>query len=53
MLDRLAHIRQSVSQLRGRIEEQEHQLQQAQQAVKARQRVVEKLACMSESLDEN
>ncbi|MBD8094615.1 YscO family type III secretion system apparatus protein [Pseudomonas fluorescens] len=53
MLDRLAHIRQSVSQLRGRIEEQEHQLQQAQQAVKARQRAVEKLACMSESLDEN
>ncbi|ANF89272.1 Type III secretion protein HrpO (plasmid) [Pseudomonas antarctica] len=53
MLDHLAHIRQSVSQLRGRIEEQEYQLQQAQQAVKAHQRAVEKLSCMSESLDEN
>ncbi|MGB3125110.1 MAG: type III secretion protein [Pseudomonas sp.] len=53
MLDRLAQIRQSITQLRERIELQQHQLQQAQQDVKARQRAVEKLACMSESLYEN
>ncbi|MGY2289769.1 type III secretion protein [Pseudomonas sp. SDO528_S397] len=53
MLDRLAHIRQNVSQLRERIDWQEQQVQQAHLDVKARQRAVEKLACMSESLHED
>ncbi|KAF1032696.1 MAG: hypothetical protein GAK37_00367 [Pseudomonas sp.] len=53
MLDRLAHIRQEIVQLREHIEWQEQQLQQARLDVKARQRAVEKLACMSESLYEN
>jgi chromosome segregation ATPase len=52
MLDRLAQIRQDVSQLRLHIEAQEQSLQQAQLDVKARQRAVEKLACMSETLSE-
>ncbi|WP_434698161.1 type III secretion protein [Pseudomonas sp. D1-1] len=52
MLDRLAQIRQDVSQLRLHIETQEQSLQQAQLDVKARQRAVEKLACMSETLSE-
>ncbi len=51
MLDRLAHIRQSVSQLRARIEEQEQQLQRALLELKTRQRAVEKLACMTDSLN--
>lgn len=52
MLDRLAQIRQDVSQLRLHIETQEQSLQQAQLDVKARQRAVEKLVCMSETLSE-
>ncbi|SFO45499.1 hypothetical protein SAMN03159304_03427 [Pseudomonas sp. NFACC24-1] len=52
MLDRLAQIRQDVSQLRLHIEAQEQSLQQAQLDAKARQRAVEKLACMSETLSE-
>lgn len=52
MLDRLAQIRQGIGQLRLRIKTQEQSLQQAQLDVKARQRAVEKLACMSETLKE-
>lgn len=53
MLDRLAHISQSISQLRERIAAKEQQLQQARLEVKARQRATEKLTCMSESLNED
>ncbi|WP_019411288.1 type III secretion system stalk subunit SctO [Pseudomonas psychrophila] len=50
MLDRLAQIRQHISHLHTRIETLREQLQQALLEVKARQRAVEKLACLSESL---
>lgn len=50
MLDRLAQIRQHISHLHTRIETLREQLQQALREVKARQRAVEKLACLSESL---
>ena len=52
MLDRLAQIRQHISHLQARIETLREQLQQALLEVKARQRAVEKLACLSESLNE-
>lgn len=52
MLDRLALIRQNLSQLRTHIETLEQSLRQAHLDVKARQRAVEKLACMSETLSE-
>ena len=50
MLDRLAQIRQHISHLHTRIETLREQLQKALLEVKARQRAVEKLACLSESL---
>lgn len=50
MLNRLAQIRQHISHLHTRIETLREQLQQALLEVKARQRAVEKLACLSESL---
>lgn len=50
MLDRLAQIRQHISHLHGSIETHREQLQLALLEVKARQRAVEKLACLSENL---
>jgi len=52
MLDRLAYIRQNASQLRQAIKLQRQRIEQAQLEAKARQRAVEKLACMSENLNE-
>ncbi|NWA02060.1 type III secretion protein [Pseudomonas gingeri] len=52
MLDRLAFIQQDVSQLRQQIELQQQRLEQARMEARARQRAVEKLACMSENLNE-
>lgn len=52
MLDRLAYIRQDINQLRHRIELQQQRIEQARLEAKARQRAVEKLACMSENLNE-
>ncbi|BBP74637.1 type III secretion protein [Pseudomonas gingeri NCPPB 3146 = LMG 5327] len=52
MLDRLAFIQQDVSQLRQQIEQHQQRLEQARMEARARQRAVEKLACMSENLNE-
>lgn len=52
MLDRLAYIRQNANQLRHGIEQQHLRIEQARLEAKARQRAVEKLACMSETLNE-
>ncbi|MGF6109284.1 type III secretion protein [Pseudomonas frederiksbergensis] len=52
MLDRLAYIRQNANQLRYGIEQQHLRIEQARLEAKARQRAVEKLACMSETLNE-
>lgn len=52
MLDRLAYIRQNANQLRYGIEQQHLRIEQARLEAKARQRAVEKLACMSEALNE-
>lgn len=52
MLDRLAYIRQSANQLRHGIELQQQRIEQAWLEAKARQRAVEKLACLSENLNE-
>ncbi|WLH36493.1 type III secretion protein [Pseudomonas sp. FP2196] len=52
MLDRLAYIRQSANQLRHGIELQQQRIEQARLEAKARQRAVEKLACLSENLNE-
>jgi hypothetical protein len=52
MLDRLAYIRQDVKRQRLGIDEQQRQLVQARDAVKASQRAVEKLACLAEALNE-
>jgi len=52
MLDRLAEIRQDVDQQCLRIETQQILLEQARQTAKARQRAVEKLACLSEAVHE-
>lgn len=52
MLDRLAYIRQNANQLHHGIEQQHLRIEQARLEAKARQRAVEKLACMSETLNE-
>ncbi|NVZ28580.1 type III secretion protein [Pseudomonas gingeri] len=52
MLDRLAFIQQDVRQLRQQIEQHQQRLEQARMEARARQRAVEKLACMSENLNE-
>jgi hypothetical protein len=52
MLDRLAYIRQDVQQQRLRIDEQHTALENARLKAKAAQRAVEKLACLSEALNE-
>ncbi|MCD5993870.1 type III secretion protein [Pseudomonas sp. CDFA 602] len=52
MLDRLAYIRQDIQQQQLRIAEQQALLEERQQQAKASQRAVEKLACMSETLNE-
>jgi len=52
MLDRLAYIRQDIQQQQLRITEQQALLEERQQQAKASQRAVEKLACMSETLNE-
>ncbi|AMB87244.1 type III secretion protein [Pseudomonas agarici] len=52
MLDRLSYIQQNINQLRHEIELQQQRLEQARIEAKARQRAVEKLACMSENLSE-
>ncbi|MBC3954592.1 MULTISPECIES: hypothetical protein [Pseudomonas] len=52
MLDRLALIRQDIQQQQLRITEQQALLEERQRQAKASQRAVEKLACMSETLNE-
>lgn len=52
MLDRLALIRQDVQQQQQQIAEQQALLEQRQLQAKASQRAVEKLACLSEALNE-
>ncbi|KAA8712082.1 hypothetical protein [Pseudomonas cannabina] len=52
MLERLASIREDIEQQQRRISEQQALLQERQQQAKASQRAVEKLACMSEALNE-
>lgn len=52
MLDRLAEVRQDVDQQCLRIDAQKILLEQARQTSKARQRAVEKLACLGEAIHE-
>lgn len=52
MLDRLACIRQDVQQQQLRITEQQALLENRRMQTKAFQRAVEKLACLSEALNE-
>lgn len=52
MLDRLSLIRQDVQQQQLRIAEQKALLEQKQMQAKASQRAVEKLDCLSETLNE-
>jgi hypothetical protein len=53
MLDRLAFIQQDVNQQREQIDAQRQFLEQVRQTAKAQLRAVEKLACMSETLNED
>jgi len=52
MLEHLASIREDIEQQQRRISEQQALVQARQQEAKASQRAVEKLACMSEALNE-
>jgi hypothetical protein len=52
MLDRLSRLRQDIGQLGLQIDEQKILLEETHQTAKARQRAVEKLACLSEALNE-
>lgn len=52
MLDRLAEVRQEVDQQCLRIDAQQALLEQSRQTAKARQRAVEKLACLNEAIHE-
>ncbi|WP_443701029.1 type III secretion protein [Pseudomonas sp.] len=52
MLDRLAKVRQDVDQQCLQIDAQQTLLEQVRQTAKARQRAVEKLACLSEAIHE-
>ncbi|MDY0933670.1 type III secretion protein [Pseudomonas viridiflava] len=52
MLDCLAAIRQDIQQQQLRIDEQQALVHERQRQAKASQRAVEKLACMSEALNE-
>lgn len=52
MLDRLAFIQQDVNRQGEQIQARQHFLEQARQTAKAQLRAVEKLACMSETLNE-
>lgn len=52
MLDRLSRMRQDIDQLSMQIDQQIILLENSHQTAKARQRAVEKLACLSEALNE-
>jgi uncharacterized protein (DUF2252 family) len=52
MLDRLAHMRQSIHQQGVAIEQQQQQLQDMQVRVKEAQRAVEKLSCLAEAMND-
>lgn len=52
MLDRLAEVGQEVDQQCLRIDAQQTLLEQSRQTAKARQRAVEKLACLGEAIHE-
>ncbi|MEO4016681.1 type III secretion protein [Pseudomonas rossensis] len=52
MLDRLSRLHQDIDQLGLQIDQQKILLEGSHQTAKARQRAVEKLACLSEALNE-
>lgn len=52
MLDRLSQLHQDIDQLGLQIDQQKILLEGSHQTAKARQRAVEKLACLSEALNE-